>query len=103
MNISKLMQQAQKVQDQMKKIQEQQEKLEVIGESGAGLIKVKMTGKHGVKSVKIDSDLLTEEKEILEDLLAAAVNDAVRRIEEKNKDSMSCMTQDFNLPTGFKI
>ncbi|GGF94133.1 MULTISPECIES: YbaB/EbfC family nucleoid-associated protein [Cysteiniphilum] len=103
MNMSKLMQQAQKMQDQMKKMQEEQEKLEVTGESGAGLVKVTMTGKHDVKRVEIDPSLLTEDKEILEDLLAAAVNDAVRRVEENNKSSMSDMTQGLNLPPGFKF
>lgn len=103
MNMSKLMQQAQKMQDQMKKMQEEQEKLEVTGESGAGLVKVTMTGKHDVKRLEIDPSLLSEDKEILEDLLAAAVNDAVRRVEENNKDSMSSMTQGLNLPPGFKF
>ncbi len=103
MNMSKLMQQAQKMQDQMKKMQEEQEKLEVTGESGAGLVKVTMTGKHDVKRVEIDPSLLSEDKEILEDLLAAAVNDAVRRVEENNKNSMSEMTQGLNLPPGFKF
>lgn len=103
MNMSKLMQQAQKMQDQMKKMQEEQEKLEVVGESGAGLVKVTMTGKHDVKRVEIDPSLLSEDKEIVEDLLAAAVNDAVRRVEENNKSSMSDMTQGLNLPPGFKF
>ncbi|WHN66409.1 YbaB/EbfC family nucleoid-associated protein [Cysteiniphilum sp. QT6929] len=103
MNMSKLMQQAQKMQDQMKKMQKEQEKLEVTGESGAGLVKVTMTGKHDVKRVEIDPSLLSEDKEILEDLLAAAVNDAVRRVEENNKSSMSDMTQGLNLPPGFKF
>ncbi|WP_440615821.1 YbaB/EbfC family nucleoid-associated protein [Cysteiniphilum sp. 6C5] len=103
MNMSKLMQQAQKMQDQMKKMQEEQEKLEVVGESGAGLVKVTMTGKHDVKRVEIDPSLLSEDKEVLEDLLAAAVNDAVRRVEENNKSSMSDMTQGLNLPPGFKF
>ncbi len=101
--MSKLMQQAQKMQDQMKKMQEEQEKLEVVGESGAGLVKVTMTGKHDVKRVEIDPSLLSEDKEVLEDLLAAAVNDAVRRVEENNKSSMSDMTQGLNLPPGFKF
>ena len=101
--MSKLMQQAQKMQDQMKKMQEEQEKLEVVGESGAGLVKVTMTGKHDVKRVEIDPSLLSEDKEVLEDLLAAAVNDAVCRVEENNKSSMSDMTQGLNLPPGFKF
>lgn len=103
MNISKFMQQAQKMQDQMKKIQEDQEKLKVIGESGAGLVKVTMTGKYDVHRVEIDDNLFTENKEVLEDLLAAAVNDAVRKVENSNKNSMSAVTQGINLPTGFKF
>ena len=103
MNMSKLMQQAQKMQEQMKKMQDSQENLEVDGESGAGLVKVKMTSKHDVKRIEIDPSLLTEDKEILEDLLASAVNDAVRRVDENNKDSMSNMTQGLNLPPGFKF
>ena len=103
MDMSKLMQQAQKMQEQMKQVQEEQEKLEVLGESGGGLIKVTMTGKHDVKRVEVDPSLLTEDKEVLEDLLAAAVNDAVRRVEEQNKDSMAGMTQGLNLPPGFKL
>lgn len=103
MNMSKLMQQAQKMQERMKKIQEEQAKLEVIGESGAGLVKITMTGKYDVKRVEIDPGLLSEEKEILEDLLAAAVNDAVRRVEERNASLMSGMTQGMDLPPGFKF
>ena len=101
--MGKLMQQAQKMQEQMKKMQAEQEKLEVMGESGAGLVKVAMTGKHDVKHVEIEASLLTEDKEILEDLLAAAFNDAVRRVEENNKDTMSSVTQGLNLPPGFKF
>ncbi len=103
MNMGKLMQQAQKMQERMKKIQEEQAKLEVIGESGAGLVKITMTGKYDVKRVEIDPGLLSEEKEILEDLLAAAVNDAVRRVEERNASLMSGMTQGMDLPPGFKF
>ncbi|WP_395947445.1 YbaB/EbfC family nucleoid-associated protein [Caedibacter taeniospiralis] len=103
MNMGKLMQQAQKMQERMKKIQEEQAKLEVTGESGAGLVKITMTGKYDVKRVEIDPGLLSEEKEILEDLLAAGVNDAVRRVEERNASSMSGMTQGMDLPPGFKF
>ena len=103
MNMGKLMQQAQKMQERMKKIQEEQAKLEVTGESGAGLVKITMTGKYDVKRVEIDPGLLSEEKEILEDLLAAGVNDAVRRVEERNASSMSGMTQGIDLPPGFKF
>ena len=102
-NMGKLMQQAQKMQEEMQKLQQEKENIEVQGEAGAGLVKVVMTGKYDVKRVEIDPSLLSEEKEILEDLVAAAVNDAVRRIEEKNKDDMSNLTQGLNLPAGFKL
>ena len=85
MNINQLMQQAQKMQEQMQKkmsqAQEELAKTEVIGESGAGLVKITMTGKHDVKRVAIDPELLKEDQEMLEDLLAAAVNDAVRKVD----------------------
>jgi DNA-binding YbaB/EbfC family protein len=102
-NMGKLMQQAQKMQEEMQKLQQEKENLEVQGESGAGLVKITMTGKYDVKRVEIDPSLLSEEKEVLEDLLAAAVNDAVRRVEEKNKDDISSLTQGLNLPAGFKF
>jgi DNA-binding YbaB/EbfC family protein len=98
-----LMKQAQQLQEQMQKAQEQLAGAEVTGESGAGLVKVIMTGRHDVKRVTIDPSLLSEDKEILEDLLAAAVNDAVRRVEEKNRDMLSGMTQGLNIPGGFKM
>ncbi|WP_018299978.1 YbaB/EbfC family nucleoid-associated protein [Fangia hongkongensis] len=102
-NMGQLMQQAQKMQEQMKKMQEEQQKMEVEGVAGGDLVKVVMTGKHDVKRVSIDQSLMGEEKEILEDLLAAAVNDAVRRVEEKSQTDMSSLTQGLNLPPGFKF
>jgi len=74
-----IMKQAQKMQERMQKAQEELANAETTGEAGGGLVKVVMTGRHDVKSVAIDDSLMEEEKEILEDLLAAAVNDAVRR------------------------
>lgn len=102
-NIGDLMKQAQQLQEQMQKAQEKIANIEVIGESGAGLVKVVMTGRHDVRRINIDPSLLKEEKEVLEDLLAAAVNDAVRRVEESNRDLMSGMTQGMNIPGGFKM
>ncbi len=96
-----LMKQAQEMQQKMQQAQEDAAKEEVVGESGAGLVKVTMNGRHDVRGVDIDSSLMTEDKEILEDLLAAAVNDAVRRVEEKQKSSMADMTKGFNMPPGF--
>ncbi len=98
-----LMQQAKKMQDQMQKTQEEIANLEVTGEAGAGLVKVVMTGRHDVKSVSLDDALMKEEKDIIEDLLAAAVNDAVRKIEAKNKEKMSGLTAGMSLPPGFKL
>ena len=98
-----LMKQAQQLQEQMQKAQEQLAAAEVTGEAGAGLVKVVMTGRHDVRRVTVDPSLLSEDKEVLEDLLAAAVNDAVRRVEEKNRDMLAGMTQGMGIPPGFKM
>jgi len=98
-----LMKQAQKMQDKMQAAQQQVANVEVQGESGAGMVKVTMTGRHDVTSVKIDPSMLTEDKEILEDLIAAAINDAVSRVELETKDMMSSVTQGIPLPPGFKM
>ena len=102
-NMSDLMQQAQNMQAELQKAQEDLAKAEVIGEAGAGLVSVVMTGRHDVKRVSIDDSVFSEEKEVLEDLLAAAVNDAVRKVEARNKDTMSGLTSGLNLPAGFKL
>ena len=102
-NMGDLMKKAQKMQEEMQKAQEEIAKAEVTGEAGAGLVKVTMNGRHDVRKVDIDSSLMTEEKDILEDLLAAAVNDAVRRVEENQKEKMSGMMSGMGLPPGFKM
>ena len=102
-DLGQLMKQAQKMQEQMQKQQEQLANAEVTGESGAGMVKVTMTGRHDVRGVEIDPSLLSEDKEILEDLLAAAVNDAVRRVENLNKENMANMASGFGMPPGFKM
>ncbi len=102
-NISDLMQQAQSMQAEFQKAQEELAKAEVLGEAGAGLVSVLMTGRHDVKRVSIDDSVFAEEKEVLEDLLAAAVNDAVRKIEARNREAMSGMASGMNLPAGFKM
>ena len=102
-SISDLMQQAQKMQADMQKAQEELASAEVLGESGAGLVTVLMTGRHDVKRVSIDDSVFTEDKEVLEDLLAAAVNDAVRKVEAHNRDAMSGLASGLNLPDGFKM
>lgn len=107
MNIQHLMQQAQQMQEQMQKqmkqVQEELGRTELRGEAGAGLVKVTMTGRHDVRRVDIDPSLLTEDKEILEDLIAAAVNDAVRKVEACSQEKMGGVTQGLNLPPGMKL
>jgi DNA-binding YbaB/EbfC family protein len=102
-NISDLMKQAQTMQADLQKAQEEMAKAEVQGEAGAGLVSVVMTGRHDVKRVSIDDSVYSEDKEVLEDLLAAAVNDAVRKIETRNQDAMSGLASGLNLPAGFKL
>ncbi len=98
-----LMKQAQKMQEEMQKAQEEIQRAEVTGESGAGLIKITMNGRHDVKAVQIDESLMEEEKEILEDLIAAAVNDAVRKVEQNTQERMSKVTSGMGMPPGFKM
>ncbi len=98
-----LMKQAQEMQEKMQGMQDELANAEVLGESGAGMVKVTMTGRHDVKRIQIDDELLKEDKEILEDLIAAAVNDAVRRVEQNQKDKMSQLTAGIPLPPGFKF
>ena len=102
-DLGNLMKQAQQMQEQMQKAQEEIANAEVIGESGAGLVKVTMSGRHDVRRVEIDPDLLSEDKEMLEDLLAAAVNDAVRKVEANSQEQMANMTAGMGLPAGFKM
>ncbi len=102
-NMGDMMKKAQKMQEDMQKAQEEAAKVEITGESGAGLVKVTMNGRHDVRKVDIDPSLMTEEKDILEDLLAAAINDAVRRVEANQKDKMSGMMSGLGLPPGFKM
>lgn len=101
--ISELMEQAQKMQADMQKAQQELASAEVRGEAGAGLVSVIMTGRHDIKRVSIDDAVFGEDKEVLEDLLAAAVNDAVRKVEAHNRDAMSEMASGLNLPADFKM
>ncbi|MDY7220449.1 YbaB/EbfC family nucleoid-associated protein [Denitrificimonas sp. JX-1] len=98
-----LMKQAQQMQEKMQKMQEELANAEVTGESGAGLVSIVMTGRHDVRRVNIDDSLLQEDKEILEDLIAAAVNDAVRKVEKNSQEGMAGMTEGLQLPPGFKM
>ena len=100
-----LMKQAQAMQENLKKAQEELALIEVEGQSGAGLVKVVMTCKHDVKRVTIDPSLLAEgeDKDLLEDLVAAAFNDAVRKAEATTQEKMGSMTSGLPLPPGFKL
>ncbi|MGO4308077.1 MULTISPECIES: YbaB/EbfC family nucleoid-associated protein [unclassified Cupriavidus] len=98
-----LMKQAQQMQENMKKMQEQLAQIEVEGQSGAGLVKVLMTCKNDVKRVTIDPSLLADDKDLLEDLVAAAFNDAVRKAEATTQEKMGSMTSGLPLPPGFKL
>ncbi len=98
-----LMKQAQQIQENMQKAQDDLAKAEVEGQAGAGLVRIVMTGRYDVKGVMVDDAVMTESKEMLEDLLAAAVNDAVRKVEENNKSAMSGLAEGLNIPGGFKM
>ena len=102
-DLNDLMKKAAEMQEKMQKAQEDMANREVLGESGAGLVKVTMTGRHDVRRVEIDPSLLSEDKEILEDLLAAAVNDAVRKVEESSKSELGDMLSGMGMPGGFKM
>ncbi len=101
--LGNIMKQAQQVQESLQKAQEDLANMEVTGESGAGMVKVTMTGRHDVKRVEITPDLMNDDKEMLEDLLAAAVNDAIRRVEEMTREKMSGLTNGMGLPPGIKL
>ncbi|MEW5755712.1 MAG: YbaB/EbfC family nucleoid-associated protein [Pseudomonadota bacterium] len=103
MNINQLMKQAQQMQANLQKAQEEIARMEVTGQAGGGMVSVVMTGRHDVKRVSIDPSLMQDDKEMLEDLIAAAINDAVRLIEKTSQERMSSMTSGFNLPPGFKM
>ena len=98
-----MMKQAQKMQADMQKAQEEIANMEVEGQSGGGMVKVVMNGRHEVRRVELDDSLMEDDKEMIEDLLAAAVNDAVRRIEAESSERMSSVTAGMNLPGGLKL
>lgn len=106
--LNDLMKQAQQMQERMQQMQEEAASAEVEGQSGAGMVKVTMTGRHDVRKVALDPGLLPEscsadDKEMLEDLLAAAINDAVRKVESATRDRMSDLTAGMQMPPGFKL
>ena len=101
--IAGLMQKAQKMQEDMKRMQDELANMEVEGQSGAGMVKVVMTCKHDVRRVSIDPGLVGDDKDMLEDLVAAAFNDAVRRAEAVTQEKMSAITAGMPLPPGMKL
>ena len=101
--LGNLMKQAQRMQESMQRAQQELAQMEVTGQAGGGMVSVVMTGRHDVKRVTIDASLLKEEKEMLEDLLAAAVNDAVRKVEPTTQEKMSGLTAGMGLPGDFKM
>lgn len=101
--LGNLMKQAQKMQEDMKKAQEEIKQIEVEGQSGGGLVKVLMMGSHEVKRLSIDDSLVGDDKDMLEDLIAAALNDAVHKLEEATKDKYADITSGMALPPGMKL
>ena len=101
--LGNLMKQAQKMQEKVQRVQEEIANAEVVGESGGGLVRVIMNGRHDIKSVTIDPDLMNDEKTMIEDLMAAAVNDANRRVEVLSKEKLAGVTAGIELPAGVKL
>ena len=101
--IGQLMKQAQEMQANMKKAQEEMASMTVTGESGAGMVRVTMTCRHEVQGVEIEADAFGDDKEMLEDLVTAAVNDAVRKVEKTVQEKFSGMAAGLNLPPGMKL
>jgi nucleoid-associated protein EbfC len=101
--LGNLMKQAQQMQEKMYAAQEELGRLEVRGEAGGGMVTLTMTCRHEVRSIKIDAELLGEDKDMLEDVLAAAFNDALRKVEKASQEKMSGMTAGLNLPGGMKL
>jgi hypothetical protein len=98
-----MMKQAQQMQEKMQKAQEELQSIEVVGESGAGMVKVTMTCNHNARRVEIDQSLFEDDKEMVEDLVAAAINDAVRRVQATSQEKMSAITGGMQLPPGMKM
>jgi len=101
--LGNLMKQAKEMQENMEKAQAELANLEVTGESGGGMVKVTMTGKHEVRRVSIDDSLMDDDKDMLEDLVAAAINDAAHKVESTTQERMSGLTSGMNLPAGMKL
>ena len=102
-NIAQMMQQAQKMQENLQKAQEEIAKLEVTGSAGGGMVSVTMSGAHEVRKVSIDRQTFADDPEMAEDLVAAAINDAVNKVAQASKDKMGGVTAGMSLPPGFKM
>lgn len=102
-DFNELLKQAKQMQEQMQRAQQNAANTVLVGESGAGLVKIHMNGRHDVQKVELDDGLLSEDKDVIEDLIAAAINDVVKKLEEINKDNLSDMAAGFKLPEGFKL
>ena len=102
-NLSQLMKQAQEMQQNMQKAQDELAATEVQGEAGGGMVKITVTCKYAVRRVEIEPSLMSEDKEMLEDLIAAAFNDATRKAEQEIQDRMASVTGGLNLPAGMKL
>jgi DNA-binding YbaB/EbfC family protein len=102
-SLAGIMQQAQKMQDNFKKAQEELEAIEVLGESGGGLVTILMTGKREARKVSIDPSLIGDDKDMLEDLVAAAINDAVHKVNKMKKEKMADVTAGIPIPPGFQM
>ncbi len=102
-NFGNMMKQAQAMQASMQKAQAEIETIEVLGESGGGMVKVTMNGKHEVKKVQIEPAVASDDREMLEDLVAAAINDAVHKVDARVQEKMAALTAGLNLPPGMKL
>ena len=101
--LGNLMKQAQKMQEEVQRVQADIANTELVGESGGGMVRVTMNGRHDLKAVEIDTALMSDDKTMLEDLVAAAVNDANRRVEAMSKEKLASVTAGLNLPSGFNL
>jgi DNA-binding YbaB/EbfC family protein len=101
--LGNIMQQAQKMQEDFKSAQEELSQMQVLGESGGGLVTILMTGKREARKVTIDASLLADDKDMLEDLVAAAINDAVNKVAKMKKEKMTTITAGLPLPPGFQL
>ena len=102
-DLTELMKQARQMQEQLQKAQEEAAQRSVIGEAGAGLVRIELGGQYDARRVELSDDILKEDKEIIEDLVAAAINDAVKKLADTNRDMMGQMASGLKLPEGFKF